>query len=119
MLPVACPPAAACDIACEEAYRLLPSDRPQPVDFDSEAAKGKLMPLGMNDPCRWASCSLFCDMETIKKKLNLKNFRKYTHVARISVAAGSGMQLRIGRHIDFWMYDTFDPLKEIVHVGSL
>ena len=119
MLPVACPPDAACDMAVQKAFRLLPSNAPLSSHFDSEAAKGKLMPPSLNDPCRWASCSLFCDMETINKKRKLKNFRQYTHVACLNIVAGSGMLLRIGHHIDFWMYDTFDPIKAIVHVRNL
>jgi hypothetical protein len=117
-LPAACPPEAAHDMACNEAYRLLPSASALTDHFESLAAKGIPMPPGM-DPCRWASCSLCCDMETVRKKRKLKNLRKYTHVASMKIAVGSGMLLIRGGHIDFWMYDTFDPISAIVRVTGL
>jgi len=115
-LPVACPPETACDLARNEAYRLLPSV-PALIDhFESHAAKGKPMPPDM-DPCRWASCSLCGDMEAVQKKLKLKSLRRsITHVAKMKIAVGSGMLHIKGGHIDFWMYDTFDPISAIVRV---
>jgi hypothetical protein len=58
-------------------------------------------------------------METVHKKRKLKSLQKFTHVAKITIAPGSGMLLMGGGHIDFWMYETFDPISAIVHVTSL
>jgi hypothetical protein len=105
-------------MACNEAYRLLPSAPALADHFESLAAKGKQMPPGM-DPCRWASCSLCCNMKVVHKKRKLKSLQKYTHVAKMKIAAGSGTLLIGGGHIDFWMYDTFDPISAIVDVTRL
>ena len=58
-------------------------------------------------------------MKTVGKKRKLKNLQKYTHVAKIEIKAGSGMLIEGNSHIDFWMFDTFDPIASIVHVDEL
>ena len=114
-LPSGCPPTGAHEGECAEAYRLLSSSAPDAQAFASHAASQKPLPLGM-DACRWASCSLYSDLKTIIKKRKLPGRKKYTYVALLKIDAGSGRILQNGPHIDFWMFDTFDPLEAIVHV---
>jgi hypothetical protein len=72
------------------------------------------------DPCRWASCSLFADLDTVaKKRAAFKKLRKYGYAAQIKIASGSGFLLENRGHIDFWMFDTFDPIAAIVQVKDL
>jgi len=113
-----CPPPKAHDGGQERAFRFIPTATPVAADFASNQAKQEPLPLGV-DPCRWASCSLYSDMETIKKKRLLKNLQKFAFVAEIKIAAGSGLLLLTGKHIDFWMFETFDPIAAIVQTQAL
>jgi hypothetical protein len=117
-LPANCPPLGAHDGSCEKAYRFIPSAIPAAADFASYAANGEPPPEGV-DPCRWASCSLYADLSTVHKKRKLKNLRNYSFVAQMKIEAGSGMLLQRSSHIDFWMYDTFNPTAAVVDVIGL
>jgi len=118
-LPADCPPGTAHDGECGEAYRLLPNKVPIAADFASNAAKQEAIPPGA-DPCRWASCSLFTDMDALNKtRTTFKKLRKFKYVAQVKIVAGSGRLLVENTHIDFWMFDTFDPMTSIVHVTEL
>ena len=81
-------------------------------------ALGELLPPGMC-PCRWASCSLFTDIDELaKKRRTFKKLQKFPFAAQLEIAANSGALLG-KKHIDFWMYDTFDPVAAIVDVKAL
>ncbi len=69
MLPTGCPPPNARDGAFEVAFRLVSTVNPDVSAFESHAAKQEPLPPGVT-PCRWASCSLFVDLETVAKKRN-------------------------------------------------
>jgi len=59
-------------------------------------------------------------MEILHKKRNtFKKLSKFGYVAKLKIQAGSGFTLIAKGHIDFWMFDTFDPLSAIVHVKGL
>lgn len=117
-LPPNCPPKAAHNGGCGSAFRFVSCAKPAAVDFASNQAKGET-PHPEADPCRWASCSLYTDMATVQKKRKLKKLKRYPFVAELSIASGSGYLVQEGTHIDFWMSDTFDPLKAIVNVKAL
>lgn len=117
--PNDCPPAESHQDGCETAFRFVPTAVPQADDFASHQAKGIPLPEGF-DPCRWASCSLYTDLKTVQKKRKLKGLRDYGFVAELKIAEASGhMVQRADGHIDFWMFDTFDPLAAIVQVQAL
>lgn len=118
-LPNGCPPSDATDRECSEAYRLVPSVTPVATDFASNAAKNEKPPPKC-DLCKWASCSLYQDMEILRKKRDtFKNLRKFEYVAKLKIKVCSGFTLVANGHIDFWMFDTFDPISAIVHVKGL
>jgi hypothetical protein len=118
-LPANCPPGDAHDGPCEIAYRLVLTDPPDADAFASAAAKLEPIPEGVS-PCRWASCSLFSDLETVIKKRNtFKKLRKYMFAAQVNIPGASGKMVQDSKHIDFWMYDTFDPLTAVVVVKGL
>jgi hypothetical protein len=118
-LPDGCPPDAAHDGGCPDAYRLVSSAKLTVADFASNAAKQQPLPPNV-DPCRWASYSFYADMDTVhKKRKAFKKLREFTYVAKVEIAAGSGCVLIDGTHIDFWMFETFDPTAAIVHVEGL
>jgi hypothetical protein len=117
-LPPGCPPKEAQDIECAEAFRFIPAATPESAHFASNAAKRETPPPGI-DACRWASCSLYTDMATVQKKRKLKKLRSYTPIAVLKIGAGSGYLIIANSHIDFWMFETFDPVAAIVRVEGL
>ena len=61
---------------------------------------------------------MLADMDTVNKKLKLPNIRKkFSHVAKVKIPAASGKSDG-HKHIDFWMFDTFDPIKSIQEVKA-
>jgi hypothetical protein len=71
-------------------------------------------------PLRWAACSLFESIDIIKKKLvAYKSLRKYKFAACVKLPDQSGYLIEDNGHIDFWMFDSFDPVAAIVHVKEL
>ena len=54
-----------------------------------------------------------------KKRATFKNLQKFEYVAKLNILAGSGFILAKNGHIDFWMFNTFDPISSIVHVKGL
>lgn len=88
-LPENCPPANAHAGPCEQAFRFVTTASPTAEDFESYSAKG--IPVGENeDPCRWASCSLYPDYATVLKKRKIKSLKRYPFVAEMKIRAGSG-----------------------------
>lgn len=119
-LPDNCPPADAHEGACACAFRFVSTNSPTASDFDSYAAQGNPLPDGIGVcACRWASCSLFPDLETARKKRKLKSLRKYRYVAELNIAEKSGRLKVSYAHIDFWMYENFDPIAAIVVTTDL
>jgi hypothetical protein len=55
----------------------------------------------------------------VLKKRKLKSLKKYNFVAELRIEAKSGRLKEDPGHIDFWMYDTFDPLTAILLVRGL
>ena len=58
-------------------------------------------------------------MATVQKKRKLKKLRSYTHIAVLKIGAGSGYLIIANSHIDFWMFESFDPVAAIVRVEGL
>lgn len=120
VLPAQCPPAKAADIEISDAYRCVTSSTPTKNDFLSQAAKKlKLGPLG--DPCKHASCSLFTCSEKAKNiAYRLPKPREGgPFVAQLTIGSGAGVSLIKNKHVDFWMYDTFDPVAVIKKVETV
>lgn len=119
-LPADCPPTHAHEDECARAFRFVLAKSPVVGDFASHAAKQMPLPEGIDVcPCRWASCSLYSDLATVHKKRKIKSLKKYPFIAELKIAAKSGRLVENSGHIDFWMYDTFDPLAAIVVVRGL
>src|SRR5271157_4434800 len=118
-LPDGCPPNHASEGAWPQAFRLLAAAKPEPAHFLSSSA-AKPCPSGV-DPCRWASCSLYTNLQTLKKKREtFPKLRKMSFFAELNIAANSGKTLNDGNnHLDFWMFDHFDPIKAITKVAAL
>jgi hypothetical protein len=119
-LPQQCPPAEAQDVAIEVAYRVVYADPPQKDDFASHAKLGKKAPESV-DPCAWASCSMCTRIDRMRNFAGLPKVRGKgpTFVAKLSIPAGSGMSLKKGYHIDFWMFDTFDPVAATIEAEAV
>ena len=117
-LPLQCPPAEASEDAIELAYRVVYSNPPNREHFRSQRYLNRQLSPG-GDECRHASCSLcatierarlFCGLPKVKAKVPL--------IAHMSIPQGSGRQLTKKDHIDFWIYDDFDPCSAVVEVEA-
>ncbi|RWJ96997.1 hypothetical protein [Mesorhizobium sp.] len=119
-LPQQCPPATAADVAINEAYRLVGANPPEKEHFASYAKRGRPVPPTV-DPCSWASCSFFTSIEHIRNMPSLPKIRDNgsSFVAKLSVPVGAGMSRKKGKHIDFWMFDTFDPVSATIKVEPI
>lgn len=109
-LPDACPPSDAQDVELNDVFRLAPEETPCLDHFRSHAALGKNPPKYLNDHCRWASCSLTTDPQTLRKLSKLK----HRYAVKMSIPEGAGLSKRDKIHIDFWRSSAFDPLAAIV-----
>lgn len=118
-LPTGCPPEGCNQEGYDLIYRLCTSDKPTETDFLSGAARNEPLPGGI-DLCRWSSCSFFLDLATIQmKRKTFKKLRKYGFAVGLKIADNSGHSLANNRHVDFWMFKNFDPIKAIVQVEAL
>jgi hypothetical protein len=100
-----CPPNDAVSQGYETVWRYVASDPPTPDDFKSHAAAKKPLPPGQ-DPCRWASCSLFLSDDGSYESLP-KPRKRYKYIAKISITAMCGFTKQSGIHVDFWRFKTF------------
>jgi hypothetical protein len=119
-LPDQCPPAKAADIEISDAYRCVTSDSPTKDDFLSQAARKRpLNPLA--DPCKHSSCSLFTCADKAKNiAYRLPKPREGgPFVAHLTIESGAGVSLEKNKHVDFWMYDTFDPVAAIKKIETV
>lgn len=115
-LPNGCPPVDAIDLAYEAIVRFLPANPPAQDHFDSHAAKGKPRPKSIN-PCVWASCSFLRDKATALKYLP-KIRGNYKLLALLTIPKGAGLS-KGDKHIDFWFFESFDPLCAITDIESI
>jgi hypothetical protein len=53
------------------------------------------------------------------KRKTFKKLRAYKYAAKLNISAGSGRIIQDESHIDFWIYDTFQPDKAVVSVEPL
>lgn len=115
-LPPQCPPATAADVALSGAFRIVFNNPPTKDDFKSKRALGHEMePDG--DECRFSSCSLFTCVRKVGNVAGLPKVRaRNPFVASIDVPVGAGKSLTRKKHVDFWMYSTFDPVGAVVDV---
>ena len=119
-LPQECPPVRAVDTKIEAVYRVVHSNPPQKGHFESYAKQGKKAPPGV-DECSWASCSLCTCIDKIRNFAGLPKVRDRgpCFVATLTIPAGAGKSVTKGKHIDFWMFDTFDPVAATVAVEAV
>lgn len=121
-LPPGCPPAEAVPPAASQMIRLAKTDTPAPDCFVSHAAKG--LPIrGGASPCAHASCSLFYhdrEHEQINAMRRLPRFKNFTHAFLVEIDDNSGMGLAgHGKHLDLWMFKSFDPVAAVVSVEPM
>jgi len=118
-LPEQCPPAEAEDIAIDIAYRVVFTNPPKQEQFASLKALGRDMPPG-TDECRFASCSLWSCPTQVRKIAGLPKVRiQNPLIAELQIAQGSGTSITKNKHIDFWIYDSFDPTLAVVKVEDV
>lgn len=99
------------------AFRLVPTSSPAKEHFKSKAAEGKPCPR-VEDPCRWASCSLF--VEKPLELLKLPRIRqRYGFLAALSLPRAKGRSVLLGTHVDFWRYAGVDPSAFVIAVEAI
>jgi hypothetical protein len=113
-LPPQCPPAEACDVAIQEAWRVVEGPALKPEDFYSHARK-KIPKRPIDTDCDHASCSLFTSRDKIADLASRMPKARYSnpHISKMKIPAGAGMSIENKRtfHVHFWMYKAFDPLS--------
>lgn len=115
-LPDACPPPEASETKFNPAYRIVRANPPNQGCFASNTKLGQHQPAGV-DPCRFASCSLFTDIQKAKNIARLPKFRNSEpKIAKLLLPATAGVSIlnKETKHIDLWFYEGFDPLSAIV-----
>lgn len=114
-LPMECPPSKAVEQDWAEIYRLSFDSRPAEKHFKSYAALGKPVPRSLNDPCRWASCSLTTEPAMLKK---LRSMR-HPYAFKMSLPSSGGRSHADGIHVDFWRYAGFDVVSSVIDVEAI
>lgn len=120
-LPEQCPPAEATNNALGPAFRILPSAQPAIEHFHSYKKLGLPKPDGVDD-CRYVSCSLFTEESRARKIAGLPKKRAAsTHLAKLMIPHGVGAALvnEKTKHVDFWMFDTFNVAAAVEEVVAL
>ena len=110
-----CPPNESLEDSLSEVWRFIPEPTAKMEDFLSHNAKGHINRRNA-DECAFASCSLFNSIARVRELAKTQFFKKM-HAAELNIPKNSG-KYTVGSkgHIDFWMYDSFDPLSAIVQV---
>jgi hypothetical protein len=114
-LPQGCPPHGAADQAIPTAYRVVQSSNPTQTDFHSHALKG--IPVSPTTGlCQASSCSLFVCKETVTALAQRMPKLRFpsAHVSTLSIPVGAGYSLiKKQKHVDFWMFKSFDPVAAV------
>lgn len=118
-LPESCPPSTA--TALNGTFlRLVETTTVSPNSFLSRTALG-LTPLPGKE-CSCSACSLIVPSVTREALADLTKYpklKKMTSVAILTVSPNDGVGEIGGKHIDYWMYSTFDPVKNVSHVTEI
>ncbi len=115
-LPEKCPPASAKDVEHLKVLRFVDCAEVKVEDFHSHRALG-LQIKGATE-CDLAACSLF----TCTKSKGFIRARKFPRlrnkaVAVLDIPEGAGLSLiNSDGHVNFWMYNSFDPLSAVTEV---
>lgn len=114
-LPSQCPPDDAVDRAWDALYRAVPCKPAEVKHFASKAANGD-KPSVLDDPCRFASCSMYTALRPAEKMLQYPNYKDGA-VVKLKISAGSGKSKRKKQHVDFWAYMGFDFIGAVEDDG--
>jgi hypothetical protein len=110
-IPDHCPPAGASEPEQLEVYRLLGSDSPSEIDFQSHAVRWPES-FGDRRDCRAWSLSVFVGRIGINRLLGLRA-HMHKKVGRLILGPNSGRIERSGKdpeHRSWWRYATFKPI---------
>lgn len=121
-LPPKCPPGKAAPLAQQILVRFVGPGDVTDADFHSYAALG-IPGCQAGKECDWASCSMFLKSITraqLKELLKYPRLKEKTAVALIKVNNSTGVAyIRKTRHVDVWMFDSYDPMKHIQTVVEI
>lgn len=63
---------------------------------------------------------MFTDRDlAIRKREKFPKLRKYNFLSLLKIAADSGFLVEQNRHVDFWMFKSFDPVSAIVRTEGI
>jgi len=118
LLPDGCPPGDALPPEPTVVIRLAKEPTPSAEHFASHAARG--LPLRGPMTCSYASCSLFfhdAGGEQLNAMRRLPRFKSFKYAYIVKVDQGSGVGIAGGgKHLDLWMFKTFDPVAAVQSV---
>lgn len=104
-LPPLCPPSDASPPARQKVWRFTDNNPVIAHDFLSyRALKRQVLPG--TDACRASSCSVFtapCELSKLPKL-------REKFVAELNIDEKSGLAKKKRKHIDLWMFTSFDPV---------
>jgi prenyltransferase beta subunit len=91
-------------------FRLLKTSPVKQADFHSHKKLGLVAPASV-DECRWASCSVYDDLDRVQNMQRLPRFKKHKYVARLTLGRNAGRVTKgANGHYDWWIYNSFDPV---------
>lgn len=119
-LPAECPPEAATDQVILVAYRVVTSNPPTLECFASQAERKRPLMEG-GDMCKHRSCSLFtCPDKIANIAGRLPKPRDGgPFIATMTIPTGAGRSLIKKKHVDLWLYKSFDPTKAVVAMEAV
>ena len=100
-LPPKCPPTSAQDPSGETLYRLVETDPPTAIDFQSYSARGWAV-SPTTKPCQAKALSLYVSIERCNVLRKMPRFRAH-RLALLVLQPGDGV-LKVGQsdHVHWW-----------------
>lgn len=123
-LPMECPPPDAQDAFAGVVLRLVTTNPPTADDFRSGRSEGKKKPQKCDD-CTWCACSVWLSStkkEVVTGLTKLANHKNKKFIAYLDINPATGKTKPHegdGNHIRLWMYENFDPAKNISKVEPI
>ena len=119
ILPDECPNLSNCVADEMVVMRMSNQPHPTPECFSSHAALG--LDPGDNDPCEFASCSLFTtnkpdDFEQAIRRLPGVKWKTTVFFLKANASMGRYDLNKKSKHVNMWFFSACNPVEAVYHV---